>query len=477
MHLDPAACYRALQARDPRFDGVFFTAVRTTRIYCRPVCTARTPRASRCTFYATGAAAEKAGYRACLKCRPELAPGRAPVDAVSDLVRRAVAAIDAGALNERSVDELASSLGVTDRHLRRAMERELGVTPVELAQSRRIALAKQLLHDTDLDLAQIAFASGFASVRRFNALFRDRFGQPPSAVRRQLGSRAAGLVLVLDYRPPLDWAALLAFLAGRAIPGVEQVRDGVYARTVCLGAHRGRIQVAPHPRRAALSVSVSPGLEAALMPLATRVRALFDLDAAPLAVADHLGRDALLAPLLERHPGLRVPGAFDAFEMAVRALLGQQVSVRAATTLAGRLVQAFGDPLDDGAFAFPLPARLADAPVDAIARIGLPRQRAESLRALATACATGALDLDATPPARLKEELVELPGIGPWSAEYIAMRARHDPDAFPASDLGLRKALGGLTPARAAARARAWSPWRSYAVLHLWTRLSEGDRS
>ena len=483
MKLDPGACYRALLARDPRFDGVFFTGVSTTGVYCRPVCTARTPRERSCTFYRSGAEAEKAGFRACLRCRPELAPGNASVDAVSDLVRRAVARIDAGGLNERSVDELAGSLGVTDRHLRRAMEAELGVSPVELAQSRRLALAKQLLHDTRLDLVAIAFASGFASVRRFNALFRARFGRAPSDVRRKIGptGRAGsqrsdpGVVLVLDYRAPLDWTALLGFLAGRAIPGVERVADGAYERTIRLGALRGTVSVRPHARRSALSVQVSPGLEGALMALAMRLRALFDLDADPRAVDAHLALDPLLAPAVRAHPGLRVPGAFDPFEMAVRALLGQQVSVRAASTLAGRLVRAFGEPLaEPDRQLFPLPERLAGESAAALAGIGLPLARAESLRSLAAACADGTLEFQFTPPRELVTRLQELPGIGPWSAEYIAMRARGDPDAFPAGDLGIRKALGGLTPARARERARRWSPWRSYAVMHLWTRLSEG---
>lgn len=505
MNLDPDACYQALLAHDPRFDGVFFTGVSTTGIYCRPVCRARTPRRTSCTFYRTGAEAEKAGYRACLRCRPELAPGHSSVDAVSHLVARAVAQIEAGALNERTVDQLAGSLGVTDRHLRRAMESELGITPVELAQSRRIALAKQLLHDTSLDLAQVAFASGFSSVRRFNALFRARFGRAPSEVRRSIAAPARGgtagdsVALVLDYRPPLDWDGLLAFLGARAIPGVERITGGVYERTVRIGERTGTVAVRPHGRRNALTAIVSPGLMGALMPIAARLRALFDLDADPVTVGRQLARDPLLAGSVRAHPGMRVPGAFDPFEMSVRAVLGQQVSVRAATTLAGRLARAFGAPLDGAAtraagrigdrsavtgppsaelalwLVFPAAPRLAALATEELAAIGLPRARAASLGALAAACASGTLDLaPGQPPRGLVARLEALPGFGPWSAEYIAMRALGDPDAFPAGDLGVRKALGGCSPSRARDRAAAWSPWRSYAVMHLWIRLSEG---
>lgn len=491
VNLDQDACYQALLARDPRFDGVFFTGVSTTGIYCRPVCRARTPRRTSCTFYRTGAEAEKAGYRACLRCRPELAPGNSSVDAVSHLVARAVAHIEAGAFNERTVDQLAGSLGVTDRHLRRAMESELGITPVELAQSRRIALAKQLLHDTSLDLAQVAFASGFSSVRRFNALFHARFGRPPSEVRRSIvaparrGTAGDSVALVLDYRPPLGWDGLLGFLGARAIPGVERVTGGMYERTVRIGERSGTVAVRPHGRRNALTAIVSPGLTGALMPIAARLRALFDLDANPVTIGRQLARDPLLAGSVRAHPGLRVPGAFDPFEMSVRAVLGQQVSVRAATTLAGRLARAFGSSL---AFAgppagdlapslvFPAAPRLAALTTEDIAAIGLPRARAASLGALARASASGTLDLaPGQPPRELVARLEALPGLGPWSAEYIAMRALGDPDAFPAGDLGVRKALGGCSPARARDLAAAWSPWRSYAVMHLWTRLSEGN--
>lgn len=495
------ARYDALLARDPRFDGVFFVGVSTTGIYCRPICPARTPGRARCSFYESPAQAEAAGYRACFRCRPELAPGNADVDAVDQLVAAAAQRISEGALNEAGVDELAAELGVTARHLRRAMEARLGVSPVALAQSRRIALAKQLLQDTALPVTEIAFAAGFASVRRFNAAFAAAMGAPPSRVRRThaevpaaagaAGAAAAaakaapaGLVLRLDYRAPYAWDEVLAFLAARAIPGVEVVEGGAYRRVVRAdggggGEIAGVIEVRPAPRRAALLLSVSPALVPVLMPLVARVRRMFDLDARPDLIARVLGRDRRLAPLVAARPGLRVPGAIDPFEAAVRAMLGQQVSVAAATTLAGRFAAAFGAPIAGGdrlTHRFPTAREVAAAGPAAIARIGLPAARAAALHGLATAVASGVVRFDSSGARDLDAfvaELTALPGIGPWTAHYLAMRALHLPDAFPAADLGVRKALD-MIPARAAeARAEAWRPFRAYAVLHLWTSLGD----
>jgi AraC family transcriptional regulator of adaptative response / DNA-3-methyladenine glycosylase II len=349
--LDPDACHAALVARDARFDGLFFVGVATTGIYCRPICPARTPGRDRCSFHPCAAAAERAGFRACLRCRPELAPGAhdgAAVDAIARLVERAAALIDEGYLNERGVDDLAARLGVSARHLRRATEARLGVSPVELAQTRRLALAKQLLHDTRLGLAELAHASGFASVRRFNAAFRASFARAPSELRREHAPAASpALRLRLDHREPHDWPRLLAFLRARAIPGVELVRERSYHRVVHIGGHTGLLHVSRDPKPGALQALVSPALAPVLMPLVARLRRAFDLDARPDAIARDLGRDPLLAPHLRARPGLRVPGSFDDFEIAARAVLGQQVSVRAATTLAGRLVARFGVALPD----------------------------------------------------------------------------------------------------------------------------------
>jgi AraC family transcriptional regulator of adaptative response / DNA-3-methyladenine glycosylase II len=481
VELSSDTCYRAIEARDPRFDGVFFVGVRTTGIYCRPVCRARTPARDRCVFYHHAAEAERDGFRACFRCRPELSPGNGPVDAVPRLVEAALARIDAGALNEGSVDTLARDLGVTGRHLRRALAAEIGVSPVELAGARRLALAKQLLQDTRLPLAEVAFASGFASVRRFNALFRTRFGAPPSSLRRARGPAAPAetISLRLDYRPPLDWEALLAFIAGRAVPGVEAVEGGVYRRAVRGREGAGWVAVAPDPARPCLRAEVSLSLAGDLMPIVAKLRGVFDLDAHPAAIAAHLGKDPRLAPLVASRPGLRVPGAFDGFELAVRTILGQQVTVRAATALSGRLADAFGDPVDGPSPAvrrlFPLPEVIARASEDAIAALGMPGARARAVIALARAIGRGGLRLERRgDPARIGAALEELPGVGSWTAAYIAMRALGWPDAFPASDLGLRNALGGITARAAEARAEAWRPFRAYAALHLWTSLSKG---
>ena len=479
--LDADTCYRALRARDGRFDGVFFVGVQTTGIYCRPVCPARTPGRERCVFFERAAVAEREGFRACFRCRPELAPGGAAVDSVPRLVQAAVTRIEAGCLNEGGVDELSAALGVTSRHLRRAMESELGVTPVELAQTRRLALAKQLLQDTALPLTDVAFAAGFSSVRRFNALFQARFGRPPSALRRENGAGSGRdcITLRLDYRPPLAWEELLAFLAMRSIPGVEVVEGGEYRRTVEVSGEVGWLAVRPDERRAALRARVSISLASRLMSVVARLRALFDLDAQPALVAEHLGQDPVLAARVEQRPGLRVPGVFDPFEAAVRAILGQQVSVRAATTLAGRLVQRFGRPVaqDVGGvgWLFPSAAQIAGVPAADVAAIGLPATRARTIVELARALAERRVELSrGAAPEAVIASLVALPGIGPWTANYIAMRSLRWPDAFPAADLGVLKALGVTSAKAAEQRAEAWRPWRAYAVLHLWTPLSEG---
>lgn len=489
MQLDSDVCFRAMSARDARFDGVFFTCVSTTGIYCRPVCRARTPGRDRCSFVRSAAEAERAGFRACLRCRPEVAPGAGHDDAVPRLVADAVRLVERGWLNVKSVDALARRLGVSSRHLRRSMEATLGVTPVELAQTKRLALAKGLLHDTRLPVADVAFASGFGSVRRFNALFLDRFGRAPLSIRRETRdphpgrgravaaeSKGETVSLRLDFRAPWDGDALFTFLRARAIPGVEHVTDAEYRRTVRIGKSSGWLAVRRDPKRDAVIVEVSHSLCGSLMDLASRVRVLFDLDALPAPIGKHLGRDRVLAASLRKHPGLRVPGAFDGFETAVRAILGQQVTVAGATTLSGRLAAAFGDPVRtphaELTRTFPPASRIASASEAQIAAIGLPCARAASLRAMAAAVASGTIRLESgADPESTMAALIALPGIGPWTAQYLAMRALAWPDAFPAGDLGLRKALGGASAAAIEAKAESWRPWRAYAALHLWNTL------
>ena len=475
------ARYAAMTARDPRFDGLFFVGVQTTGIYCRPICPARLPARTRCEFFASPALAERAGFRACFRCRPELAPGAAPTDAVDTLVASAAQRIGEGALNERSLDELAAELGVSARHLRRATEAKLGVSPVELAQSRRLALAKQLVQDTALPLTEIAFAAGFGSVRRFNAVFSARMGRSPSSLRSARTATPAPLTLRLDYRPPYDWAHVLGFLRGRAIPGVEIVGTDDYRRVVRLDGKIGTIRVRHLPgggtRRSSIELAIAPALLPVLMPLVARVRRMFDLDAQPAAIGAVLGIDKQLAPLVKRRPGLRVPGAIDPFEASIRALLGQQVSVAAATTLAGRFAAAFGAPHDGGdglTTRFPTVDEVVAAGPDRIGKLGLPRTRAAAIHNFARVLARGELVLDAACDLDVfVAQLVELPGIGPWTAHYLAMRALHVPDAFPASDLGVQKALRRSGPRAAEARAEAWRPYRAYAVMHLWSSLGD----
>jgi AraC family transcriptional regulator, regulatory protein of adaptative response / DNA-3-methyladenine glycosylase II len=478
MEIDDAVCYRALAARDNRFDGLFFVGVKTTGIYCRPVCTAKTPRRASCRFFAGAAAAEQAGFRPCLRCRPELAPGHAPLDSGRNLARAAAARIEAGALTTGAgLEALAAGLGISSRQLRRTVRKELGVSPVELAQTNRLLLAKRLIAETQLPMAEVAFAAGFESVRRFNGLFRSHYRLTPGALRRSKAEPGDSIRLTLAYRPPLDWPALLRFLAARAIPGVECVTDDTYGRTVGIGARRGWLRVAPVADRPLLSVDLSTELAPALPSILVRLRNLFDLDARPDVIAGHLAGDRLLARSVKRRPGLRVPGGFDSFELATRAILGQQVSVRGASTLAGRLAERFGEPIRTPLGCLnriaPTAEALANESGPSPAAIGLPQARAESIRALADAVARGALDLDpSAEPIDVVAQMQELPGIGPWTAQYVAMRALRRPDAFPAGDLGLLKA-SHLKSAAALEKASApWRPWRAYAAMHLWESLS-----
>ncbi len=484
MQLEPQACYRALRTRDARFDGRFFTAVRSTGVFCRPVCPAPCPRLENCTFVPSAAAARELGYRPCLRCRPEASPGTPAWLGTSATVSRALRLISEGALDHGSVDALAERLGVGARHLRRLFLQHLGAPPLAVAQTQRLLFAKKLIDETRLPLGQVALASGFASVRRFNATIRQTYRRTPGDLRRASGKRSrrdgAELVLRLPYRAPLAWDVLLGYLAGRAIPGVEAVRAGRYARTVRVRGAHGWLEVTAEPAANQLAARIHLPDASSLIEVAERLRRVFDLGADPHEITSHLRGDPLLGPRLRRLPGLRVPGAWDGFELAVRAVLGQQVTVRGATTLAGRLAASYGEKLADELaeqapaglrYLFPGPEVLADAD---LAQIGLPKARAAALRGLAAAVASGELALDAS--LGLEEtvaRLCELPGIGEWTAQYIAMRALREPDAFPAGDLGLRKALAapGAKPLSSAALARAaesWRPWRAYAAVALW---------
>lgn len=483
----PSQCAQARLARDPRFDGVFFTAVRTTGIYCRPVCPVPPAAERNVEYHASAAQAEAAGYRPCMRCRPELSPSEGSWRRGDALVARALRMIEGGALDEASVDDLARRLHVGERHLRRLFMDTLGTTPQQVRATRRLLFAKQLLTETALPVTQVATACGFASLRRFNDAFVRAYAMPPTALRRQAaGDVAPGpLVLRLGYRPPFDFAATLAFLRTRMLPGIERVDAHGYARVVDAGG--AWLRVEPWGGGIdALRLSLHGVAARELAALVRQVRAMFDLDADPQVIAATLADDALLAPLLQARPGLRLPGGWSGEEVAMRAVLGQQVSVAAATTFARRLVQRHGlrlaSPAGDGLDAlFPAMATLASAD---LRDIGLPAARARTLSTVAAALRDGTVHFS---PAKPLEDFVAawtaLPGIGDWTAQYVALRGLHHPDAFPAGDLVLRQQVGGGSPVgerQLRELAGHWRPWRGYAVIHLWqsaTRQAAAQRS
>lgn len=481
MRLDPDLCYRAWVTRDRRFDGRFFMGVTTTGIYCRPGCPARVPARRNVRFYPSAAAAEGEGFRPCRRCRPETAPGSAAAQGTHATVARALRLIDEGALDEGSVEALAARLGVTDRWLRELFTQQLGASPLDVAQTRRAHLARRLLDDTALPLAQVALASGFGGERQLRRALQRTFHRNAGELRGSAtADKDAALTLRLPARAPFDAAPLLEFLGSRAIPGVEEVVDGIYRRVVVLEGTSCVLAVEADGTRG-VTLSLSPPLARSLPRVAARVARLFDLDADVTAIGEHLSRDPALARVL-RAGAVRVPGAWDPFELAVRALLGQQVSVAAARTLAGRLVQAAGiameQPSGSLTHRFPTPAAIAALP---LSRHAMPRARAQALRGLAEAVASGALDLSSLRDLEhAVAELTALPGIGDWTAQYLAMRALSEPDAFPASDLGVRKALARAgrmpTPSEVLRHAEGWRPWRAYAVFTLWRSLAAPSR-
>ena len=488
--LDPDVLSRACDARDSRFDGLFFVAITTTGIYCRPVCPARVSYAERRRFFTSAAAAEAAGYRPCLRCRPELAPGRAEMDIVSRLAARAAKRVAAGALNGHSVSELACELGVSERHLRRAFERELGVSPVQLALTHRLLLAKRLLADTSLPVTRIAYASGFQSLRRFNAVFQEHYRMPPSALRRSrrvrsvsgVGSHADLLRLTLAYRAPLAWDALVHCLARDAIPGIDFVEDGQYGRTMELEGRRGVILVRDSimsedgaatraaqeraPGSAHLNVDISLSLVPVLMPLLARLRHLFDLDAEPTVIDSHLAGEGL-GELVMRHPGMRIPGAFSGFEVAFRTLLGGWPQMHfEMRKVAQRVVETIGEPSEiaDSRLAWLLPTaeRVANAGAHRLAEHGVPHVSAKTLVAIARGTVDGTLRLHAGgDPMEARRALLAIDGMSEQVATMIIMRALSWPDAFPIS-------ANESASAQVIARAEKWRPWRAYATLHLW---------
>jgi AraC family transcriptional regulator, regulatory protein of adaptative response / DNA-3-methyladenine glycosylase II len=481
--IDNRIAYKAMTSRDPRFDGVFYVGVTSTGIYCRPVCTVKAPKPENCLFFESAEAAEKAAFRPCLRCRPELAPGNAPMDNAHRIAHLMVQRIHEGLADDGAgLEEIAGEFGISSRQLRRIVQQELGVSPIELLQTRRLLLAKQLLTETKLPVIDVAFASGFSSLRRFNDAFSSRYRMPPTRLRKEATENVATIdaedtsVLQLGYRPPYDWEGTLAFLRGRCIREVEFVTEDSYARTARIGKHTGWVRVKHAPQKNALLVEFTHSLTPVLPALLGRLRNLFDLAARPDLIAAHLGKDELLKKSIETHPGLRVPGAFDGFEMAIRAILGQQITVKAATTVACRFAEAFGDeirtPIPELSKLSPLASKVAASTIDDVAKLGIVSARSASIIALAKAYDSGSLILDAgSNPEAVIAKLIELPGIGQWTAHYIAMRALRWPDAFPKEDIAVRNKLGRVSAKQAEEMSQPWRPWRSYAVLHIWRSL------
>ena len=475
MVLDASSCYQAVKSHDARFDGRFFTGVTSTRIYCRPVCTAKVPKRENCRFFPSAAAAEADGFRPCMRCRPELAPGNASVDAAQRLAQSAASMIEDGIAHGNGIDGIAEQLGVSDRHLRRVFEAQFGVAPIAFAQTQRLLLAKRLLTDTNMSATDIAFASGFQSLRRFNALFKERYRLAPSDLRKTAKRVEQDyFTFELAYRPPLDWSHLLSFLGARSIAHVESVSQQRYRRTLRIvdnnTHHIGWFEVSRHQTKSVLVIHVASSLAKVLPQVLARVKRLFDLACQPQEIVAALGEWA------QQNPGLRLPGVVDGFELAVRAVLGQQITVRAATTLAGRFAAAFGDsvttPYADLKKVFPSAHVIAARSVDDIAQLGIIATRSKTILALARGIMSGSLNLE--PSVNVEETLVALqsiPGIGDWTAQYIAMRALAWPDAFPHTDFGVMKAMGVTNAKQALARAEQWRPWRAYAVMHLWNSL------
>jgi AraC family transcriptional regulator, regulatory protein of adaptative response / DNA-3-methyladenine glycosylase II len=472
MDLDPQVCAQARLTRDARFDGRFFIGVRTTRIYCRPVCPVRTAKEQNVRYFATAAAAAESGYRPCLRCRPELSPGAPAWCGTSTTVARALRLISEGNIQNESLETLAARLGVGGRQLRRLFVRHLGASPLAVLKTHRLQFAKKLLDETTLSMTQIALAAGYGSVRRFNSDFRQTYQRTPTQVRRlahQTASQSDNEYLFrLCFRPPLHWEALLRFLAQRAISGVEAVDPDSYSRLISLGDQTGTVRVSP-AAGPALEVRINFPDPRWLFTIIERLRQMFDLGADPIEIGALLSTDPILASRIKRMPGLRVPGCWDGFELAVRAILGQQVSVAGASTLAGRLVRAFGTKVNCSerlTHLFPSPEALAKAD---IAGVGLPKARARTIRLLAEAVRDAEINFGSVVNVgEFKTRLRRISGIGTWTAEYIAMRTLNDPDAFPASDLGLLRALSLTRESDLIKRADAWRPWRSYAAMYLW---------
>lgn len=465
---------QARQARDARFDGKFFIGVKTTGIYCRPVCPVKAPKSRNVLFFDTAAAAAEAGFRPCLRCRPESSPGTPAWAGTSATVTRGLRLISEGALDQGSVEALSDRLGLTPRHLSRLFMQHLGASPKAIAQTRRLHFAKKLLDETNLPMTEIALSAGYGSVRRFNDHVSQVYGRTPSALRNRTAAReTSSFQLKLPYRPPYHYEGLLNFLAVRATPGVESVSEGRYERSIRVGAETGRLIVSHQPEHNSLMCEIRLASSKHLMNIVDRVRRMFDLNADPMEIGACLSRDADLAPLVASNPGLRVPGAWDPFEILVRAIVGQQVSVKGATTVMGKIAHEFGQKAD-GHWLFPGPESLSRLKPESLP---MPQARALAIREAARAVARNEVDLASQDSEALVDQLTRIKGIGPWTAHYVAMRAINDPDAFLHTDLVLRRVadrkLSLATDRALLARAEAWRPWRAYAGMYLWSLAND----
>jgi len=476
MRFDRRTCSQARLTRDARFDGRFFIGVRSTHIYCRPICPVRAAKEENVTYFPTAAAAAEAGYRPCMRCRPESSPGTPAWLGTSATVGRALRLISEGGLEEEGVERLAARLGIGSRQLRRLFLQHLGATPSAVIKTRRLHFAKKLIDETCLPFSQIAHASGFGTVRRFNSAFQKTYRRTPSEIRKFARSSSNQWLnstneydFRLSFRPPFQWRAFLEFLGKRAIPGVELVDSNSYRRTIAFNGCSGILRVELDEDNSVLKVRISFPDPRWLFQIIERVRRLFDLTADPREISAHLKRDCLLARPVTAMHGLRIPGCWDGFELSVRAILGQQISIAGACTLAGRLVEKFGVKFSDTeplTHLFPKAERLSEAD---IAQIGLPRARAETIRNLARSVAAGRISFDSVQDTEeFRARLLEIPGLGEWTVQYIAMRALGDTDAFPAGDLGLLRATSMKTAREIKRRAEAWRPWRAYAAMYLW---------
>jgi AraC family transcriptional regulator of adaptative response / DNA-3-methyladenine glycosylase II len=479
MHTDQHIYYQAFLSRDPRFDGIFYIGVISTGIYCRPICSARRPKESNCRFFKSASEAEKELFRPCLRCRPELAPDLAPVNKAHRIADLMISCLQEGRFDGIGLEIIAQQFNLSSRQMRRVIQTEFGVSPIQLLLTRRLLLAKQLLTETNLSIIDIAFASGFSSLRRFNDAFKKRYRMSPTDLKKKNPSTShissESFNLQLDYRPPYNWTHLLKFLSMRALKGIEWVDEQNYSRTVQIGLCKGWIYVSHVENKHCLKITIASSLLPVLTTLLERLRHFFDLNARPDHISEQLSQDPFLAEEVKNNPGLRIPGTFDGFELAIRAILGQQITVKSAKTVASRFVCSFGEkfetPFPELNYLFPTAKSVSLLTIEKVNSLGIIRSRAQTILLLANEISLDQIKLEVNVnPQRTINQLTSIPGIGQWTAHYIALRALRWPDAFPKEDIVLRKKLGHVSQKQAEQLSQQWRPWRGYATLYLWNK-------